>query len=89
MLAETLRDWEEQKIDEGRQEGMQAGRREALAEERALLCSLAGQRFGADTGDELTALLDGVEDVAELARIGMLIIDCRSGPDFLARVRRC
>ena len=93
MLAETLREWEEQKIDEGRQKGMRAGmqvgRREALAEERALLCSLAGQRFGADTGDELTALLDGVEDVSELARIGMLIIDCCSGPDFLARVRRC
>ena len=81
MLAETLREWDEQKINEGRQEGMQAGRREVL-------CSLAGQRFGADTGDELAALLAGVEDASELARIGTLIINCGNGPDFLARARR-
>ena len=73
MLAETLREWEEQKIDEGRQE---------------VLCSLAGQRFGAATGDELAALLEGVQDSSELNRIGTLIIDCGSGRDFLARARR-
>ena len=45
------------------------------------------RRFGADTGAELAALLAGVEDGAELERIGTLIIDCGSGPDFLARAR--
>ena len=79
MLAETLREWEEQKIAEGRQE--------ALAQERALLRSLASRRFGAATGAELAAILAGVEDGAELTRIGTLIIDCGSGPDFLARAR--
>ena len=83
MLAETLREWDEQKIDEGRQEG----RREVLAEERALLCSQASRRFGAAAGAELATVLAGVEDSAELARIGTLIIDCGSGPDFLARAR--
>ena len=85
MLAETLQEWDEQKINEGRREGvlagMQAGRREVL-------CSLAGQRFGTATGDELAAVLAGVEDASELARIGTLIIDCESGSDFLARARR-
>ena len=76
MLAETLRERDEMKIDEGRQEG----RREAL-------CSLASRRFGAATGTELAELLAGVEDGAELERIGTLIIDCDSGPDFLARAR--
>ena len=76
MLAETLREWEEQKIAEGRQEAL------------ALLRSLASRRFGAATGAELAAILAGVEDGAELTRIGMLIIDCGSGPDFLARARR-
>ena len=80
MLAETLRERDELKIDEGRRKGLQEGRRE-------LLCSLAGRRFGADTGTELAALLVGVEDAAELERIGTLIIDCSSGPDFLARAR--
>ncbi len=76
MLAETLREWDEQKIDEGRREG-----------QRDVLCSLASRRFGAATGAELEAVLAGVEDASELARIGTLIIDCDSGPDFLARAR--
>ena len=80
MLAETLREWDEQKIDEGRQE--------VLADERALLCSQASRRFDAATGTALAAILAGVEDAPELARIGTLIIDCRNGPDFLARARR-
>ena len=91
MLAETLRERDELKIDEGRREGIRAGRqegrREVLAQERALLCGLASRRFGAATGAELAAILAGVEDGAELARIGTLIIDCGSGPDFLARAR--
>ena len=89
MLAETLREWDEQKIAEGRREGrregMRAGRREG---QRALLCSLASQRFGAAAGAELEAVLAGVEDASELARVGALIIDCDSGADFLARARR-
>ncbi len=95
MLAETLRERDEMKSDEGRrqgmrvgrQEGRRAGRQEVLAEERALLCSLAARRFDAATGTELAAVLAGVEDASELARIGTLIIDCRSGLDFLARAR--
>ena len=77
MLAETLREWDEQKIAEGRREG-----------QRALLCSQASQRFGGAAGAELEAVLAGVKDASELARIGALIIDCDSGADFLARARR-
>ena len=100
MLAETLREWDEQKIDEGRRQGQQEGRRQGQQEgrrqgqqegrqegQRKVLCSLAGRRFGADAGAELAALLAGVEDGAELERIGTLIIDCRDGADFLARAR--
>ena len=92
MLAETLREWDEQKIAEGRRAGRlagrQEGRREVLAEERVLLCSQAARRFGAATGAELGVILAGVEDASELARVGTLIIDCVSGVDFLARARR-
>ena len=52
-----------------------------------MLCGLASRRFGAAAGAELEAILAGVEDGTELARIGALIIDCDSGPDFLARAR--
>ena len=30
----------------------------------------------------------GAEDASELARVGALIIDCDSGPDFLARAQQ-
>ena len=73
MLAEALRERDEMKFNEG---------------QREVLCSLASRRFGAATGAELAVVLAGVEDGAELARIGTLIIDCGSGTDFLARARR-
>ena len=93
MLAETLREHDEMKINEGRREGrregMRAGRQEGMrAGQQEVLCSLASRRFGAATGAELAAVLAGVENGTELARIGTLIIDCDSGPDFLARARR-
>ena len=103
MLADTLREWEERIIDEGRQagrregrqegrqegrrEGLQEGRQEMLEGERTLLCGLAERRFGAATGEALAGILAGVEDHAELMRIGTLIVDCASGPELLARAR--
>ena len=84
MLAETLRERDELKIEEGRQEGLQEGRQEG---QRALLCSLAGQRFGESAGAELSGILASVSDGAELARVGALIVDCDTESDFLARAR--
>ena len=84
MLAETLRERDELKIEEGRQEGRQEG----LMGQRALLCSLAGQRFGEAAGAELSGILAGVSDGAELARVGALIIGCDTASDFLARARQ-
>ena len=69
---------------EGQREGRQAGRQEG---QREVLCGLASRRFGAAAGTELAAVLAGVEDASELARIGALIIDCDSGADFLTRAR--
>ena len=89
MLAEALRERDEMKIDEGRREGRQEGRQAGRQEgQREVLCGLASRRFGAAAGAELEAVLAGVEDASELARIGALIIDCDSGADFLARARR-
>ena len=83
MLAETLREWDEQLIDKGRQEG----RQERLEEERARLCSMAERRFGAAAGYGLAGILTGVEDNAELSRVGILIVDCTTGQELLARAR--
>ncbi len=83
MLAETLREWDEQLIDKGRREG----REEGLERERTLLCGMAERRFGAATGQELAGVLTGVEDNAELARVSILIVDCTTGQELLARAR--
>ena len=79
MLRETLREWDEQ--------NRQEGRREVLEEGLAQLCSLASQRFGEAAGAELSGILASVDDGAELARVGTLIIGCDTEADFLARVR--
>ena len=96
MLEETLREWDEQLIDKGRQQGrqggLQEGRRQGLQEglenERSMLRGMAERRFGTATGRELAGILAGVEDNAELVRVSTLIVDCATGQDLLARARR-
>ena len=68
MLKETLREWDEQ----NRQEGLQKGLREV----KRTLCSPARQRFGEAAGAALSGILASVDDSAELARVGTLIIGC-------------
>ena len=60
MLAETLREWEERLVSEGREEGRRTGREE----ERALLRRLAEQRFDAKTADALARLLAAADDTS-------------------------
>ena len=62
MLAETFQEWEEQKINEGRQEGRLAGREE----ERARLRRLAEQRFDAATANALDRLFKAADERPEL-----------------------
>ena len=88
MLEETLREWDEQLVAKGRQEGLREARQERLENERSRLCSQAERRFGAATGQALASILTGVEDNAELARVSILIVDCTTGQDLLARARR-
>ena len=44
-------------------------------------------RFSEAAGAELSGILASVDDSAELARVGTLIIGCDTEADFLARVR--
>ena len=79
MLRETLREWDEQ----NRQEGLQEGLREV----KRTLCSQVRQRFGEAAGAALSGIFASVDDSAELARVGTLIIGCDTEAAFLARVR--
>ena len=95
MLAERVKEWTE----EWRQEGLERGLREGLeqgiqqgiergrAEERTLLCRMAARKFGAETAEALSRLLDGVADPDRLTEVGDWIIECDTGADLLERAR--
>ncbi len=68
--------------------GMAQGRTEGLEFDRRLLGSQAARRFGADTGERLSALLAGVSEPERLAAVGDAIIDCGTGSELLAAARR-
>ena len=71
---------------EGRAEGLREGLREGLKHERELLRRIAAMRFGADTVERLSALLDGIADPDRLAEAGEWIVRCDSGSELLDRV---
>ena len=91
MLAETLRKWEEHKINEGlqrgREEGLQQGMERGREEERKLLRSLAARRFGGATAEAIWPLLGSMHDTALLAEVGALIVECKTGADLLEDAR--
>ena len=64
-----------------------AGRAEARADERALLCQLAGRKFGGQTAERLSAQINGVTDPKRLAEVGDWIIDCGTEAEFLSRAK--
>ena len=61
MLAATLQEWDEQKINEGRLAGCEEGREE----ERARLRRLAERHFDAATATKLVRLIDVADERPE------------------------
>ena len=47
---------------------------------------MAAVRFGADTAERLSAMLDGISDPDRLAEAGEWIVRCDSGSELLNRV---
>ena len=96
MLAETVAQWRQDALDEGRRqgvsEGMLEGRRQGMSEgmlegERVLLRRQATGKFGAAAGDALAALLANEGDVERLAQVGDLVVGCASAEELLWRGR--
>ena len=96
MLAERVQEWIEQWLQEGREQGLEQGieqgREQGLergrAEERALLCRLASQKFDAETGERLSELLARLTNPEQLAEAGSWIIECGTGAELLDRTGR-
>ena len=69
-----------------RRQGRTEGIRQGLEHERVLLRRLAALRFGADTAERLSGVLDGITDPDRLAEVGECIVRCDTGSKFMARV---
>ena len=89
MLAETVTQWRQEALDEGRRQGMSEGVLEGMLEgERVLLRRQATGKFGVAAGDALAALLANEDDVERLAEVGDLVVVCASAEELLRRGRR-
>ena len=101
-LDETIEEWQREAVAwgrregrdeglaEGRDEGLVEGRNEGLAEaivrERAMLRRMAVRRFGPDSGEEVSLLLEEVTDWEQLAMVGEWILDARDAAELRDRV---
>ena len=83
--AKRMQNWE---VERGRAQGMEQGIAQGIAQERALLRRMAAHRFGAEAGDRLAAIIEGVGDAARLAEIGVGIMDCGSVDELLELATR-
>lgn len=64
---------------QGLEQGMEAG----IVHQRALLCRIAGRKFGPAVGEEFADRIGTVSDPARLAEAGVLIMDCDTGAELL------
>lgn len=83
LMDARIRVWRDELVAQGQAQGIERGR----ADERALLCRQAARRFGTDTAQRLSGLLESLKAADELAVVGDWIVDCETGADLLARVR--
>ena len=78
----------ERSLEEWAREKYARERGEERAEERAaVLCRLAGRRFGAEAGGRLADLFGTPPDSGRLARAEAAVIDCPTAEELLRRVR--
>ena len=76
-----------EELKEQYRERRKRARMEGRAEGRATMaCRLASLKFGAETAERLSQLMEGIADPERIARIGDRIIECETGAELLARV---
>ena len=88
MLKSMVDHWLAEGVAQGMERGVVEGVAQARADERALLCQLAGRKFGGQAAERLAAQIDGVTDPQRLAEVGDWIIDCGTEAEFLTRARQ-
>ena len=69
---------------DGVRQGLEQGRR---SRERALVRRLAARKFGTETAERLTRMLEDIADADRIDEVFDAIVDCDSGAELFARVR--
>ena len=87
MGSMTAERWKERQLQKETQIWAQA-MVEGLEPVRRQLGSQAARRFGADTGERLSALLAGESEPERLTAVGHAIIDCYTRAELLAATQR-
>ncbi len=90
MMYERVKEMREQVHRDGVQKGLEQGLERGLergrAEGRALVGRLATRKFGAQTAEQLSRVLEDIVDPERLAEVADAIIDCDSDTELFARV---
>ena len=73
--------------DQVHRDGVRQGLEQGRIRERALVRRLATRKFGAETAERLTRILEDRADADRLDEVFEAIIDCGSGAELFARVR--
>lgn len=84
-LAERVKKWGDELNQAWLEKGIEQGRREA----RELLYRQVVRRFGTATAKQLMPLLAEVSDPDRIAAIADGVVECRTGDEFIARVKEC
>lgn len=74
-------------VEELKERAHREGLADGIGQGRAIVCRQTRLKFGADTANRLSELLEGISDPERIARIGDRIIQCESGGELLARAR--
>ena len=79
-------------LSQGRSEGLSQGRSEGLSQGRRegsiqTLSEIAEHRFGPDVAGALRAHLARIGDPDAIRRSGLVLLECSSGAEVLARLR--
>ena len=82
MREQVHRDGIQKGLEQGLEQGLERGR----AEGRALVGRLATRKFGAQTAEQLSRVLDDMADPEQLAEVADAIMDCDSDAELFARV---
>ena len=73
--------------DQVHRDGVRQGLEQGRIRERALVRRLATRKFGADTAERLTRILEDMADADRIDEVFDAIVDCDSGAELFARVR--